>query len=353
MLVLPPIKEMDRAFHRRDSRYDGLFYVGVSSTGIFCRPSCGARKPLRRNVRYFATPREALFAGYRPCRRCSPLSAVGAPPSWATQLLARVDQHPTERITDATIKSMGIDPARVRRYFRRHHGMTFQAYCRARRLGEALEQIRKGTRLDDVALGHGFDSHSGFREAFRKTFGTPPGKAREKESVTVRWMESPIGPLIAGSAEGKLVLLEFTDRRMLEAQFASLRRYFKRPIVPGNNALLQKVQKELHEYFAGSRRRFSLPLHTPGTPFQQRVWKALTAIPYGTTVSYEELARRVKVPNAQRAVGHSNGLNRVAIVVPCHRVINKDGKLGGYGGGLWRKQVLLEIERGKRIFSRE
>src|SRR5512140_265733 len=147
MAVLPSSKEMDRAFHRRDFRYDGLFYVGVSSTGIFCRPSCSARKPLRRNVHYFATPREALFAGYRPCKRCSPLSAIGAPPSWAARLLADVDRHPKERITDAKIKSMGIDPARVRRYFRRHHGMTFQAYCRARRLGEALEQIRKGTRL--------------------------------------------------------------------------------------------------------------------------------------------------------------------------------------------------------------
>ncbi len=353
MAALPSLKEMDRAFHSRDSRYDGLFYIGVGSTGIFCRPSCSARKPLRHNVRYFATPREALFAGYRPCKRCSPLSAPGAPPPWVEQLLVEVDESPSERLSDAKIRALGIDPARARRYFRRHHGMTFQAYCRARRLGDALEQIRRGTRLDDVALGYGFDSHSGFREAFRRTFGISPGKARGTKSITVRWIESPIGPLIAGSAEGMLVLLEFTERRMLEAQFASLRRYFRRPIVPGDNPLLRRVQKELAEYFAGTRQRFSLPLQTPGTPFQQRVWKALTAIPYGKTLSYEELARRVKAPNAQRAVGRSNGLNRIAIVIPCHRVINKNGNLGGYGGGLWRKQALLELEKGERVFSAE
>ncbi len=350
MAALPSFKEMDRAFYGKDTRYDGLFYVGVSSTGIFCRPSCNARRPLRRNVLYFATPREALFAGYRPCKRCSPLSAVGAPPPWVERLLAAVDRNPTERLRDASIRSMGIDPARARRYFRRHHGMTFQAYCRARRLGTALEQIRKGIRLDDVALGHGFESHSGFREAFRKAFGASPGKAHGTASITVRWIESPIGPLIAGSAGDKLVLLEFTDRRMLEAQFASLRRYFKCPIVPGDNALLRATQKELAEYFAGTRKRFTLPLKTPGTPFQQRVWKALTGIPYGTTLSYEQLAKRIDAPDAQRAVGHSNGLNRIAIIVPCHRVINKDGKLGGYGGGLWRKQALLELERGERTF---
>jgi AraC family transcriptional regulator, regulatory protein of adaptative response / methylated-DNA-[protein]-cysteine methyltransferase len=302
-------------------------------------------------VVYFATPREALFAGYRPCRRCRPLAAVGEPPVWIEKLLEEVDRNPQKRLTDRHIRSLSIDPARVRRYFRKNHGMTFQAYSRSRRLGKALEQIRKGVPLDDVALGYGYDSHSGFREAFSRTFGKPPGKSRGTDSIAVAWIESPLGPLIAGATPDKIVLLEFTERRMLDAQFASIRRYFKIPIVPGENAVLRKLRQELRHYFAGELRRFTVPVDTPGSRFQEVVWKELRKIPYGKTISYEKLAEKIGSPRARRAVGHSNGLNRIAILIPCHRVVNKNGALGGYGGGLWRKQALLEIERGERPYD--
>jgi AraC family transcriptional regulator of adaptative response/methylated-DNA-[protein]-cysteine methyltransferase len=301
-------------------------------------------------VEYFATPREAVFAGYRPCKRCQPLSAIGEPPGWAGRLLTEIEREPTRRFTDATLRAMDIDPAKARRFFNKNYGMTFQTYCRGRRLGTAFERIRKGENLDEVALGHGYESHSGFREAFARTFGTPPGKANGTGCITVAWIESPLGPLIAGATEECLVLLEFTDRRMLEAQISTLGRLFKRPVVPGENAVLQQIRGELKQYFAGHLRKFSVPLAFPGSEFQQRVWKGLLRIPYGSTLSYEALAEKVKAPRAQRAVGHTNGLNRIAIVIPCHRVVNKDGKLGGYGGGLWRKRALLDLERGKRIY---
>ncbi|MEW6511375.1 MAG: methylated-DNA--[protein]-cysteine S-methyltransferase [Bacteroidota bacterium] len=351
MPQLPSPAEMERAYLRSDPSYDGVFYLGVRSTGVFCRPTCGARKPMPRNVVYFATPREALFAGYRPCKRCRPLEAIGEPPEWAGKLLAEVDRDPSGRFSDADIRGLGIDPARARRFFRKSYGMTFQAYCRGRRLGKALDQIRRGVKLDDVLFGFGYESHSGFRDAFTKAFGTTPGKARVADAIKIAWIESPLGPLVAAATDESLVLLEFTDRRMLEAQFRALRKHFKRPIVPGSNDVLSRLRTELREYFAGERRDFTVPVSFPGSVFQQRVWRELLRIPHGRTISYEELAKRIASPKGQRAVGTANGLNRIAIVIPCHRVVNKSGELGGYGGGMWRKQALLELERGERTYE--
>jgi len=351
MTSLPSTTEMERAYRKSDSMYDGVFFLGVKTTGVFCRPSCGARKPLPHNVEYFATPREAVFAGYRPCKRCRPLSAIGEPPAWAGRLLTEIERDPARRFTDAVLRGMQIDPARARRFFNKNYGMTFQAYCRGRRLGKAFERIRRGDNLDDVTLGHGYESHSGFREAFSRIFGAPPGKASGPGCITVAWIESPLGPLVAGATEDHLVLLEFTDRRMLEAQISTLGRLFKRPIVPGENPVLKQLRGELKQYFARQLTRFTVPLAFPGSEFQQRVWKGLLSIPYGSTLSYEALAGKVNSPRAQRAVGHTNGLNRIAIVIPCHRVVNKDGNLGGYGGGLWRKRALLDLERGERVYG--
>ena len=226
--------------------------------------------------------------------------------------------------------------------------MTFQAYCRVRRLGKALEQIRLGTDLDDVALGYGYTSHSGFRDAFSRTFGNSPGRSRAADFIVTAWIESPLGPLVAGATSEGVCLLEFTDRRMLDTQFASLRKRFACAIVPGENRYIKQLKKELQEYFQGSLQRFTIPIVAPGTSFQQKVWKELLKIPYGKTAAYEEIARRIGSPSAQRAVGHANGLNRISIVIPCHRVVNKNGDLGGYGGGLWRKQKLLSLEKGKK-----
>ncbi|MGH8481939.1 MAG: bifunctional transcriptional activator/DNA repair enzyme AdaA [Nevskiaceae bacterium] len=347
MNAMPRVPEMRRAWQRSDAGYDGLFWFGVRTTGIFCRPSCTAKKPLPRNVEYFASVREASFAGYRPCKRCRPLEATGATPLWMQRLLALIERDPQARVRNAQLRAMGIDPARARRHFQKHYGMTFQAYARARRLGRAFEQIKKGQPMDDVALGQGYESSSGFREAFARAFGRAPGAARDADCLQVTWIESPLGPLLAAADSRHVVLLEFTERRMLEAQFDTLRRRFRTAILPGENALLAQLKRELAEYFDGKRTRFTVPLNYPGTPFQQKVWDELLKIPYGETRSYEDIARAVGSASAVRAVGQTNGLNRICVVIPCHRVVNKDGKLGGYGGGLWRKQRLLDLERGQ------
>jgi AraC family transcriptional regulator of adaptative response/methylated-DNA-[protein]-cysteine methyltransferase len=345
MKPTPTPAEMDKAFRSRDASYDGIFYVGVRTTGIFCRPSCPARRPLPENVEFFATAGEALFGGYRPCMRCAPLKAGGEHPDWASKLLERIDDDPSVRIKDGDLRALGLEPAKARRYFLGRFGMTFHAYCRARRLGKAFDEIRNGGRLDEVILTHGYESHSGFREAFLNRFGKPPGKTRGGDVIRVAWIETPLGPMAAGATAKGVCFLEFTDRRMLEAQFDALSRRFGLAIVPGENELTRRLRSELDGYFAGALKKFTVPIEYPGTDFQMKVWRALLKIPFGETRSYEDVARAIGSPGAVRAVGHANGLNRIAIVVPCHRVVNKSGELGGYGGGLWRKKNLLAIEQ--------
>jgi AraC family transcriptional regulator of adaptative response/methylated-DNA-[protein]-cysteine methyltransferase len=335
---------MERAFLSGDASYDGIFFTGVRTTGIFCRPSCPARKPLPSNVEFFCSVRDALFAGYRPCRRCHPTHPSGSSPAWVKQLLDAVEAHPDRRLRDGDVRRYGVDPARARRYFLEHYGMTFQAYCRGRRLAGALRQLRDGADLDDVALGTGWESHSGFREAFARRFGVPPGKSAEASCVVTTGIDTPLGPMIAGATDEGLCLLEFADRRMLENQIKRLERLLRQPLVPGDHPHLTQVREELKQYFAGTLRTFTVPLVFRGTPFEERVWRQLIRIPYGETRSYADLATRVQAPGAQRAVGRANGMNRIAIVIPCHRVVNSDGKLGGYGGGLWRKHWLLALE---------
>ncbi|HTY38107.1 MAG TPA: methylated-DNA--[protein]-cysteine S-methyltransferase [Bacteroidota bacterium] len=349
MQTLPSLAEMERARARRDASYDGIFFIAVRTTGIFCRPSCPARSPLPENIEYFPSAREAVFAGYRPCKRCRPLETNGKPPEWIQNLLRTVESNPTARYSDAYLRSIDIEPSRARRFFMKNYGMTFQAYCRGRRLGRSFEQIRRGDDLDDVALGHGYESHSGFREAFAKTFGTTPGKTGDAGCVVTSWIESPFGPLLAAAKPEGICLLEFTDRRRLEHQFMRLRKYFKCAIVPGENKHIEQLRKELSEYFEGTRTSFTLKLIFPGSPFEEKVWNELLKIPYGATTSYEAIAKKLGSPKSSRAVGRANGFNRISIVIPCHRVINKNGALGGYGGGLWRKKLLLSLEQNRKL----
>ena len=339
---------MEQARQHRDASYDGVFWVGVKTTGIFCKPSCPAKSPLARNVEYYDSMKAAMFAGFRPCKRCRPLEVAGENPAWVERLIARLRTEPEQRIRDQDLRAMKIEPARARRYFQQHYGMTFHAFARGWRLRGAFQLLKKGADLDQVALGHGYESHSGFRDAFARLVGTPPGRSRGSDIVTVSWIESPLGPLVCAATDAGICLLEFSDRRKLETQFETLRQRFG-AILPGNHPLLDQLRSELAEYFAGRRREFTVPLVFPGSPFQVKVWNALREIGYGETRSYEQMAWSVGIPKASRAVGHANGQNRIAIVIPCHRVVNKDGKLGGYGGGLWRKQLLLNLERGGQI----
>ena len=211
----------------------------------------------------------------------------------------------------------------------------------------ALGTLRTGADAVDAAMSTGFNSDSGFRDAFARIIGVPPGLADEAKPAWARWIETPLGSMLAIAVDEGLGLLEYVDRRMLETQLKVFQARWKRPIVPGGHPTLDLIERELKAYFAGELREFTCPIAAPGTPFQEAVWKALMDIPYGQTRSYLQQAQAIGNPEAVRAVGKANGDNRLAIIIPCHRVIKSDGTLCGYGGGLWRKRALLDLEQGQ------
>ncbi len=328
-----------------DQSYEGIFYGAVKTTGIFCRPTCPARKPKPENVVFYKTPEDALSAGYRPCLRCKPLDASGIAPEWIRELLHRVDSAPNRRWTDEDLVRLNVDPLRLRRWFKEHFGTTFHTHIRARRLALALGSLREGASIDDAAHDHGYESISGFREALLQNLQTPPGEARTLPLLVYTRLLTPLGPMIAMAEDRGLVVLEFVDRPALSAEVEELRARHDYALAPGRNTHLDRVAEEIAAYFAGDLQNFSVPLVTPGTEFQRRVWGVLRSIPYGAVETYGSVAEKIGSPNASRAVGHANGQNRIAIIIPCHRVIGADGSLTGYGGGQHRKAFLLDLER--------
>jgi AraC family transcriptional regulator of adaptative response/methylated-DNA-[protein]-cysteine methyltransferase len=340
---LPSRRTLLSAISRRDAAWDGLFVFGVRSTGIACRPTCPSRRARPDQLAFFATLEAARSAGFRACLRCRPDEPI-VDPEWWPRLVAVIDAAGRARIDDNELSRCGFDPVRVRRHCRRTFGMTFHAWMRARRLAFAQHQLRRGAPLDQVIIDSAWESHSGFRDAFSRLVGAPPGRAREGEPVIAATWNSPLGTMVAAAVEEGVVLVEFGDIARLERQAPTLRRWFQGPVLAGTHRHIDQLFGELEEYFAGTRREFQVPLVVRGSPFELAVWSALRDIPYGVTCSYADVARTIGNPRAVRAVGSANGRNRLPIIIPCHRVVNTGGKLGGYGGGLWRKVRLLEIE---------
>jgi AraC family transcriptional regulator of adaptative response/methylated-DNA-[protein]-cysteine methyltransferase len=350
--LLPPTETMYRALVNRDASFEGIFFVGVRTTGVFCRPTCTAKKPARENVDFFATPGEALHGGYRPCLRCHPMDPDKRPPKLIERLRTEVEHAPGGRLTDKELAAMAIDPSTARRQFKRHYGMTFQAYHRARRMGLALREVRRGRRVDEAKNGSGFESASGFREAFTRIFGDPPTAAKSREPMFVERIDTPLGTMVAVADDKGLRLLEFADRRATERELSILRRRLRTNIVPGEHRYLDAIRSQLADYFSGKKLGFDIPVAPVGSDFQLRAWKILRSIPVGETRSYSWMAERLGDRNARRAVGRANGTNMICIVIPCHRVIRADGTLCGYGGGLWRKKWLLDHEQKWRTVPR-
>jgi AraC family transcriptional regulator of adaptative response/methylated-DNA-[protein]-cysteine methyltransferase len=351
--ALPPHEEMVRAMLASDHSYEGIFYTAVKTTGIFCRPTCPARKPKPENVVFYKTAEDALSAGYRPCLRCKPLDASGIAPEWITDLLHKVDRAPNRRWTDEDLVRLNVDPLRLRRWFKEHFGTTFHTHIRARRLALALGSLKQGASIDDAAYDHGYESVSGFREALQQNLQTTPGEGRAISLLLYTRLLTPLGPMIAMAEDRGLVVLEFVDRPALSAEVEELRSRYGYAVAPGRNPHLDCVEQEITAYFAGTLHEFSVPLVTPGTEFQNRVWAALRSIPHGTVETYGSVAGKIGSPTASRAVGHANGQNRVSIIIPCHRVIGADGSLTGYGGGQHRKAFLLDLERKSSQFNEQ
>lgn len=350
---LPSHDALYDALTRRDPELDGVVYVAVRTTGIFCRPTCPARLPLSKNIIFMGSPDEALEAGFRPCKRCRPLDDPDAPGVVLERLLQLVESDPTRRWSEDDLRERGIEPATARRQFQKRFDMSFSQYARARRLGHAFAAIRKGSHVIEAQLDAGFESGSGFREAFARQFGEAPNRSRDARAFAMDWIDSPLGPILAVADDTHLHMLEFVERKKLEGHVERYRKAFNATVLPGETPALKQVRRELAAYFVGKDLTFASRIAGAGTPFQQQVWDELRCIPPGETRSYQEVSIRIGRPTAMRAVANANRLNRCAIILPCHRVIGADGTLTGYAGGLWRKQWLLDHERrvtGKTLF---
>lgn len=345
MLVTDPL-QIDayyRALVDRAPDHVGIFFACVKTTGIFCIANCRARKPKRENVDFYTEFKDALDAGFRPCKICRPTENAHDAPTVVAAAIDMVRSNLKERITDWDLRQRGISPELVRRWFVKHHGMTFQAFQRMLRVNNALQELKAGQRATDAALSVGYDSLSGFGYICKKLTGHAPSEAASV--ILIHRFTTPLGPMFVCATGNGVCLLEFVDRRALETEFNDLQRLLEAPILAGENNHTRQAVQEITEYFGGQRTDFDVSLDLPGSDFQRSVWKLLQRIPYGQTASYQEQADRLGRPSAVRAIANANGANRVSIIVPCHRVIGKDGSLIGYGGGLPRKRWLLDHEQ--------
>jgi len=342
--TLPSTRIMYKALLAKDAGYVGIFYAGIRSTGIFCKPICTAKKPKPENVEFFSSTIEAMEKGYRPCKLCKPMSLNGDKPEWLEDLLHKIKSAPNQRWMDSDLKKIGIEPNRVRRWFKKNYNTTFISYVRSIRLANAVDKIGNGKKIMETAYTSGFESLSGFTDALKNLTGKSPAGSKEMKIFSIGKINTPLGYMLAGVMSDKLCMLEFEDRRMLKTQMKRISQIHKVIPVIQNHPLFQKIEEEITLYFAGKLKEFSVPIIESGSSFQSKVWNELKRIPYGETISYEKLAQRVGNAKAVRAVASANGYNSIAIIIPCHRVIGKDGNLRGYGGKVWRKKRLLEIE---------
>lgn len=342
---LPDHDTLYRALLDRDPAYDGHVFVGVTSTGVFCRLTCPARKPLLDNTRFYDSIAGCFEAGFRPCLRCRPLDPVGQREPMVSALLKRLEDDPERVWSEDDLIELGYDPSTVRRSFKRHLGLTFLDMARLRRAGRGMDKLAAGATVIEAQQSAGYESGSGFREAIVRLLGDVPVALRGRELLKADWIESPIGTMLAVADSHALHLLEFFDRTALPTELKKLREATRSSIGFGRTPVIDRIERDLRDYFAGTRLVFETPLALHGSVFTKAVWDELVAIPPGTTRSYSEIAASAGRHTAVRAVARANGANQLAIVIPCHRVIGADGSLTGYGGGLWRKEWLLRHER--------
>lgn len=330
----------------RDARCDGQFVYAVRSTGIFCRPSCPSRRPKRELVEFFSRPEDAQRAGYRPCKRCRPESSspqLGAVKSAWEFIEANLDR----RLTLAAIgREVGMSAYHLQRIFKKTLGVSPRQFQEMRRMERVKVQLKNGGKVSDAIYEAGFGSSSRFYEKATKGLGMVPVQYRNRGSGTrigYTVFDSPFGVvLMAATAKGVCALMFGESKSELKRD---LRAEFSAAAIAGDDSGLEMLKRKVAEYLAGKAWPADLPLDIRGTAFQRRVWDLLRAIPYGETRGYGDLAKQMGNPRAARAVARACATNPVALLVPCHRAIQKDGGLGGYQWGIGRKAALLERER--------
>lgn len=345
LFAIPDPETLYIALLNRNECFDGQAFVCVSSTGVFCRLTCPARKPKREHCTFYSTIGECIEKGFRPCKRCHPLQAAALADPIISALLQALDKCPDLRWSESHIIRLGYDPSTVRRSFKRQFGMTFLEMARQRRLREGFEILAEGGKVITAQHEANFESASAFRSAFARLLGCSPAALRPNKMLQATWLPTPLGDMITVSSRTHLHLLEFLDRKALPTELKRLQKACPEEIGIGRLGPSEQAEAELSAYFSAQSDSFQTPLAVSGSAFTKQVWNALRTIPAGETRSYSDIARQIGRPTAVRAVARANGANQIALMIPCHRVIGADGSLTGYGGGLWRKQRLIEIEQ--------
>ena len=330
------------AFEARDRGADGRFVVGVRTTGIYCRPSCPARRPRRENVAFHADGAAARAAGLRACLRCKPDEAARDTVAVA-EALAAMEKGVTA--LEALAARVGYAPHHFHRLFKRATGLTPAAYARGRKAARAAEALSEETDVTSAIYEAGYAAPSRFYEGAAPRLGMAPSAwVKGGAGVTIRWTiaDTSLGPLFVAATDKGLCRVSFDeDADSLAMRFPAA------TIEPGGEALAT-LAAEVVAVVEAPGRTHTLPMDLRGTTFQEAVWQALALIPPGETRTYSELAAAAGKPAAVRAAGSACGANPLALVVPCHRAQRSDGTLGGYAYGLDRKRVLLDRERSQR-----
>jgi len=333
----------------RDERFRNLFIVAVRTTGIYCRPTCPAKRPKRENVVFYATPEEARNAGFRACKRCHPDEAGADDPAveLARAACQYIDAHVEEQVTLADLgEHLGLSPFHVQRTFKRVTGITPKEYLRARRLAVLKDGLRGGETVAASAYGAGFGSSSRVYEDASAALGmTPAVFRRGGDGATIGYetVDCILGKLLVAATDRGICALYIGDTdRELEA---ILRGEFPNATIQQDAVDLRATVEAILAHLEGEQPHLDLPLDIQATAFQRRVWDELRRIPYGEQRTYGEIAKAIGKPKSARAVGRACAMNPTSIVIPCHRAVGSDGTLTGYRWGVERKRKLLERER--------
>jgi AraC family transcriptional regulator of adaptative response/methylated-DNA-[protein]-cysteine methyltransferase len=328
------------AFMRRDRSWDGRVIGAVSTTGVYCKPSCPARRPKRENVTFFATAQEARAAGYRPCLRCKP-DEVGRDReavAQAVKFIEAAEEAPTlAEVADA----VGYAPHHFQRIFKRDLGVSPAEYARGLRNRRTEAALKANGRVTDAVYDAGYSGPSSFYSDAKERLGMTPSAWRDGgRGETIRWthFDSPLGQMLIAATRKGICRLTFDD------SVESLERLFPKATIVKDDGGLRELVEGALAAIETPLAAPELPIDVAGTAFQEAVWRELRKIPAGETRSYADIAAAIGAPKAVRAVGSANGDNHVCVLIPCHRVIRSDGTLGGYGGGIERKKKLLAAE---------
>lgn len=340
-----------QAIVARDNRFDGAFVSAVRSTGIYCRPSCPARRPRREQVIFFRLPKIAEHEGFRPCRRCRPNDAAIHDPR--VKLVERVCRYIEENDSLESAPTLadlsahaGISPYYLQRTFKRIMGITPQQYTESCRLSRLKTLLRKGKDVTGALYEAGYGSSSRLYERAPARLGMSPATYRRGGRgmrIGYAIVDCPLGRLLVGATEKGICAVSLGDSdSVLEVALSA---EYPAAEIRREESSLSKWMSAILKYLSGNQPHLNLPLDLQVTAFQWRVYKELCAIPYGSTRSYGEIAQALGHPKAARAVGRACAVNPISLVIPCHRAVQKNGGLGGYRWGIERKAKLLEIER--------